>query len=491
MRTALAAALALVLAPPALALPVRSTFTPSDPLAPRQYYLAQDHAFEAFGPELPVVNPVRIAIIDSGLDGGHPEFPRQRIWQARSWVGGSALTDEEGHGTFIAGEIAAAINNEGIAGMAFPAQLVIAKIARSDQTIDVRDEAEAIRWAVDVGARVINLSIGGLRNPFNRRLDTFSKLEAAAIDYAVRHNVVLVAAVGNSDEAPQSPWPYASYPAALPHVIGVSALSPSGNVPSFSDRDRIYNDIAAPGQEIYSTLPRVLTSFRPLCMNQGYSDCGPDEFRHAAGTSFAAPQVTAAAAVLLALRPSLQADQVANVLERSATDVNASNGCRACPLQRDALSGWGRLDVSKAVAALDGVLPLPDRLEPNDDAGSHSVKLSAAVKSVKATLDFWDDQIDVYRIYLRKGQRLRLGLKGPGDATSNLLLWKPGTKRVNDLRTQNLRAAQSIGPGASHRLGYRVRKNGWYYVEVKLATRGAGPYELTITRRRAPTSSNR
>lgn len=484
-RAAAAAALALVLAPSAVALAARATFTPNDPLVSRQYYLGQDHAFDAFGPELPVVNPVRVAVIDSGLDGGHPEFPRSRIWQARSWVGGSALTDEQGHGTFVAGEIAAAIdNNEGIAGMAFPAQLVIAKIARSDQSIDVRDEAQAIRWAADVGARVINLSIGGLRNPFNPRTDTYSKVEAAAIEYAVRKGAVLVAAVGNSDEAPQSPWLYASYPAALPHVIGVSALSPTGNVPNFSDRDRIYNDISAPGQEIYSTLPRALTSFRPLCMNQGYSDCGTDEFRHAAGTSFAAPQVTAAAALLLALKPALQADQVANILERSATDVNASNGCKSCPLLRDSLSGWGRLDVSKAIAALDGVLPPPDRYEPNDDAGTLATKLTAAVTSVKATIDFWDDNIDVYRVYLRKGQKFRLTLDGPAGATSNLLLWKPGTKRVNDLRTQNLRAAQAIGPGASHLLGYRVRKKGWYYVEVKLTTRGSGPYELTLTRSR-------
>jgi subtilisin family serine protease len=206
-RAAAVAALAFVLAPPTAALALRANFTPTDPLASKQYYLAQDHAFDAFGSDLPVLNPVRVAIIDSGLDGGHPEFPRSRIWQARSWVGGSALTDEEGHGTFVAGEIAAAINNnEGIAGMAFPAQLVIAKIARSDQTIDVRDEAEAIRWAVDVGARVINLSIGGLRDPFNPKVDTFSKVEANAIEYAVRKGAILVAAVGNSDEAPQSPW---------------------------------------------------------------------------------------------------------------------------------------------------------------------------------------------------------------------------------------------------------------------------------------------
>jgi len=483
VRKAALAVLALTLAPAAAAMPFRSSFVPNDPLAPKQYYLAQDHAFDAFPTDLPVLNPVRVAIIDSGIDGGHPEFPRSRIWQARSWVGGSPLSDEEGHGTFVAGEIAAAVNNnEGIAGMAFPAQLIIAKIARPDQSIDVRDEAEAIRWAVDVGARVINLSIGGLRDPFNPRRDTFSQVEASAINYAVSNGVVLVAAVGNSDDAPQSPWPFASYPAALPHVIGVSALTPTGNVPQFSNRDRIYNDISAPGQEIYSTLPRALTATHPLCQNQGYSDCGPDEFRHAAGTSFAAPQVTAAAAVLFALKPTLQADQVVNLLERTATDVNASNGCKQCPLQRDTFSGWGRLDVAKAIAALDGVLPPPDRLEPNDDAGGAAARLGIKVTSVRATLDFWDDQIDVYRIYLRKGQKVKLELNGPEGTTSNLLLWKPGTKHVNDLHTQHLRAAQAIGPGPTHGIGYKAPASGFYYVEVKLTAQGSGPYELTIAR---------
>jgi hypothetical protein len=484
VKTAALVVLALALAPTAAAMPLRAGFVPSDPLAPKQYYLAQDHAFDAFPISLPVVNPVRVAIIDSGIDGGHPEFPRSRIWQARSWVGGSPLSDEEGHGTFVAGMIAASIdNNEGIAGMAFPAQLVIAKIARADQSIDVRDEADAIRWAVDVGARVINLSIGGLRDPFNPRRDTFSRVEASAINYAVSRGAVLVAAVGNSDDAPQSPWPFASYPAALPHVLGVSALSPNGNVPQFSNRDRIYNDISAPGQEIYSTLPRALTMPRPLCQNQGYSDCGPDEFRHAAGTSFAAPQVAAAAAVMLALHPTLQPDQVLNVLERTATDMNASNGCKQCPLQRDTFSGWGRLDIAKAIGALEGVLPPPDRLEPNDDAGGSAARLGIRVTSVKATIDFWDDQIDVYRIYLKKGRKVRLTLNGPQGSTSNLLLWKPGTKRVNDLHTQHLRAAQAIGPGPTHGIGYRPRTSGWYYAEVKLTAGSFGPYELTISRR--------
>ena len=486
MRRIAVAALVTALAVPtaAAAMLFRAGFVPTDPLASKQYYLAQDHAFDAFGPELPIVNPVRVSIIDSGLDGSHPEFPRNRIWAGRSFVGGRWDTDEQGHGTFVAGMIAAALNNnEGIAGIAFPAQLIIAKIARGDEAISVEDEAAAIRWAADRGAQVINLSIGGLRDPLNRKRDTFSQAEANALEYAYRRGAVLVAAIGNGDEAPTMPWSYGSYPAALPHVVGVSALTPSGNVPVFSNRDLIYNDIAAPGQDIYSTLPRTLTAQRPTCTNQGYSECGPDEFRHASGTSFAAPQVTAAAAVLLALRPSLTSDQVTNILERTATDVNAATGCRQCALLRDPLSGWGRLDISHAVAALDGPLPPPDRLEPNDDAGTHAPNLPRAVQTLHATLDFWDDQVDVYRTQLKKGERLVLDLEGPKGTTINLLLWRPGTKRVGGLRGQEMRVAQAIRPGPSQRLGYRVKRGGAYYIEVKLVTRNFGSYTLSIARK--------
>ena len=123
--------------------------------------------------------------------------------------------------------------------------------------------------------------------------------------YAVSKGVLVVAAVGNSDQAPSQPWPYASWPAALPHVLGVSALSRKGGSPAFSNRDPQFNDIAAPGEDILSTFPLQLTANRPECVDQGYSSCGPEEYRSAEGTSFATPQVTAAAAVLLATSPGL------------------------------------------------------------------------------------------------------------------------------------------------------------------------------------------
>ena len=478
--TSVAALAIAMLVPPSAA--ARTSFVPSDPLVKYQGYLQQVHAFDAFGDAMPALNPVRVAIVDSGLDTTHPEFPRSEIWAAKSFVS-NALTDEDGHGTFVAGEIGAAVNNDkGIAGIAFPAKLIIAKIAGADASISVDDEAAAIRWSVDHGAQVINLSIGGVRDPLDPATDTFSQVEANAIEYAVRHNVVLVAAVGNADVAPTQPWRWASYPAALPHVLGVSALTQSGNVASFSDRDPIYNDLAAPGQNIFSTLPLALTSTRPSCPDQGYSGCGPEEFKSANGTSFAAPQVSAAAALLLALRPSLRADQVTNILERTATDVNPADGCRQCPAKRDLFSGWGRLDIERAISALGGPLPAPDRLEPNDDAGPTAPILPAARRQLRATLDYWDDQTDVYRIRLAAGQTIRVGVKGPVRTTVNLLLWKPGTRHVNDLHRQGLRAAESLRKGPLQRLVYRARRSGWYYVEVKLASRGFGAYTLSLSR---------
>ena len=480
---------ALVLAVAALAAPAAATglgsFAPNDPLAARQWHLASIHAFD-YWPELPAgLSPVRVAIVDSGIDLGHPEFSG-RIFDSESFVGGDVL-DRDGHGTFVAGLVAASLGNgQGIAGIAFPAQLLIAKVVRADGKIAPEAEAKAIRWAVDSGAQVINLSLGGLRNPRDRRLDTYSRPERDAIDYAYSRGVILVAAVGNGDQAPKSPWDFASYPAALPHVIGVSALARDGSVPDFSNRDRNYNDIAAPGVGIVSTLPRAITANRPTCLEQGYSPCGPATFGEAEGTSYAAAQVSAAAALLLAVRPSLSPGQVSWLLERSARDVSAATGCARCLLQRDPFSGWGELDVAAALRALGGPLPAPDRYEGNDGAGDQAFKLYGRSIGLAATLDFWDDQIDVYKVRLQKGQRVDAWLRGPAGATANLILWKPGTFVVEGLSPalQSRRVARSTRGGSNQHVVHRAREEGWYYVEVKLATPapGDGQYRLHISK---------
>lgn len=464
--------------------PRRLAFVPNDPLVSRQWHLEHIRAFD-FWPELPALAGVRVAVIDSGIDGTHPDL-QGRIAAARTFVGGSPLTDQQGHGTFVAGLIAAEVNNqEGIAGIGFPAQLVVAKVVRPSRSVSLEAEVSAIRWAVDQGARVVNLSLGGLRDPRRPDRDTYSALEAAAIRYAYTRGAVVVAAVGNADQAPSSPWPYASYPAALPHVVGVSALARDGSVPAFSNRDPIYNDIAAPGQDIVSTFPRQLTSARATCDEQGYSPCGPEEYRRAEGTSFAAPQVSATAALLLATRPTLQPDQVASLLERSSVDANASTGCRRCPLQRDSFSGWGRLDVAKSLATLSGPLPAADRYETNDDAGALATPLRVRRASFTATLDFWDDPTDVYKTFVRRGQRLTVTVAGPRGTDTNLVLWKPGTKHVEGLAPslQRRRAARSARPGPRERLSYRAPVAGWYYVQVRISSRDAGAYRLAFTKR--------
>ena len=485
MRRLAAAAAATGLALAGSAAAARAAgFVPNDPLAPRQWYLSQDHAFDFWPSPLPPLAPVRVAVIDSGIDGGHPDLGA-RVVAAKSFVGGNPLTDEEGHGTFVAGEIAAVTDNGlGIAGIAFPAKLVVAKVVRSDE-IPLGAETAAIRWAMNQGARVINLSLGGLRDPRDPLRDSFSPSEASAIDYAVTHGAVVVAAVGNGDQAPRTPWPYASYPAALPHVIGVSAFARDGSVPAFSNRDAVFNDLTAPGQDILSTLPRRLTAARPGCVDQGYSDCGSDDYVHASGTSFSAPQVSAAAALLLALQPTLKADQVSAILERTADDANASNGCRRCPLLRDSLTGWGRLNIANAVAALAGPLPPADRYEPNDDAGAHSSTLWGATIRAAATLDYWDDPVDVYRVRVRARQRVTLGVQGPGRADTDLSLWKPKTRTVAGVAPSILRSrvAAAEGPGATKHLSYRASTGGWYYAEVKVNSAGFGPYTLTIAKR--------
>ena len=364
----------------------RPSYVPNDPLLQRQWYATQNRSFDAWT-EPPPLAAVRVAVIDSGVDGTHPEL-RGRIAATKSFVKGSAMVDTQGHGTFVAGLIAARTNDGiGIAGLAPPAQLLVAKVVGPQSSIPIEAEAKAIRWAVAKGARVINMSLSGPRDPGNPSRDTYSKLEADAVAYAVSKGVLVVAAVGNSDQSPAQPWPFASWPAALPHVIGVSALTRRGGVPAFSNRDPQFNDIAAPGEDILSTLPLALTAKNPECVEQGYSSCGPDEYRSAEGTSFATPQVTAAAAMLIATSPGLAPDQVLTLLEQSAVDARSANGCFVCTVGHDRFTGSGKLDQTAAIELLAVGPPPRDRYEPNDDAGSGAYPLFGARREIAATLE--------------------------------------------------------------------------------------------------------
>ena len=451
-------------------------FVPNDPLAPGQWYLGAIRAFDHW-PEHPAFPPVRVAVVDSGIDAGHPDLAR-RIAGMRSFVSSPAGVDSAGHGTIVAGEIAAAVDDAvGIAGAGVPVQLLVAKVVNSRGQISILAEARAIRWAVDNGAQVINLSLGGPRDPRNARRDTYSALEHAAIDYATRKGVVVVAAAGNCASL-GCPERFASWPAALPHVVGVGALARDGSSPAFSNRDRLHVDLAAPGTDILSTYPRALAAARG-CPHPGYTVCANHSLRRSPrGTSFSAPLVSAAAATLFAERSRLglgplHATQVSALLRRSATDLGSAG--------RDPRSGDGRLDVAAAAALASAEPPPRDRFEANDDAGSRAFTLGAGRRTVEATLDRYDDVRDVYRVRLRAGRVARLTLAGPAGGNSTLVLWRPGTKAVagNGARREN-RVSASAHPGSREAIAFRVRRGGWYFVEVRLVSGRSGAYRLDL-----------
>jgi Subtilase family len=268
----------------------------------------------------------------------------------------------------------------------------------------------------------------------------------------------------------------------------VSAIRQDGSVPAYSNRDAIFVDMAAPGDNIFSTIPLSLTTAG--CADGPYSDCGPPEFRDAIGTSFAAPQVSAAAALILGQDPALKPDQVSWLLERSAADESAANGCPQCPPGRDAYTGWGRLDIQAALTDLTTGTPLPppDLYEPNDDAGALAHALPPLPRTISATLDYWDDQIDVYRVVLKKGQRLFARLTPQEVAATRLALWRPGTQRVEGLDVDlTTRLVQSTRAGVQERLAYTARVSGTYYLEAKLIApaRDSVVYRLSLVKKGA------
>jgi hypothetical protein len=230
-----------------------------------------------------------------------------------------------------------------------------------------------------------------------------------------------------------------------------------------------------------------MTADRPSCAEQGYSPCGTPEFRDSIGTSFAAPQVAAAAALVFSVRPDLRGEQVTALLERTADDANPATGCKQCPLLRDQFSGWGTLNIQRAlqVATSGSAVPPPDAYETNDEAGKWAARLYGAKgKTIHATLDFWDDQIDVYAIYVRKGQKLFAHLGGPPRTDIGLSLWAPGTSSVEGLHVDfSKRITRSRRSGSQQRLSYTARQKGLYYLVAKLHSQTGGQYTLGYVKR--------
>ena len=257
---------------------------------------------------------VTVAVIDTGISPV-PELKDTKFVKGYDFVNDRIEAyDDAGHGTHVAGTIAQSTNNGyGVAGVAYEASLMPLKVLAASGGGTVADIAEAIRYAADNGADVINMSLGGSGE---------SKLMEEAIDYAHQKGVFLVAAAGNSSQNS------ASYPARYPHVIGVAALDSVGVKAPYSNFGAGV-DISAPGgSEAGKILQETIDPETNEPVFVGYQ-----------GTSMAAPHVAGVAALVKATGVK-EPDEVLSVLKQSARVIKED------PLNH---FGAGHLDASAAV----------------------------------------------------------------------------------------------------------------------------------------------
>jgi subtilisin family serine protease len=278
---------------------------------------------------------VTIAVIDTGADVTAPDLAAKSPVTYSVITGGSTVTDAIGHGTFVA-SIAAGAASDGtfFNGFGGNAQLMI--VQANDDTTDFTDanEAAGIVWAVDHGAKIINLSLGGLQT---------SQVEQDALTYATDHGVLLVAAAGNEGQAGN----VSTYPAAVLGASGlaVGASTATGKRASFSTVAP-YISIVAPGVNVLgavssSSSPSLYPRLKmPAAMTGLYG--------YGSGTSYSTAEVSGAAALVWAANPSFTAAQVVQTLEQTASQNGVWNGSR----------GYGVLNVAAAVALASGQ-PVP------------------------------------------------------------------------------------------------------------------------------------
>lgn len=288
-----------------------------------------------------------IAVIDSGVDFTHPDL-RENLWTNKEkrdgaeakandsyagdlhgwdWVSNtSGAVDESGHGTRVAGLIAAVgDNSEGIAGVMWRASLMSLRVLDKENKGTVADAVEAIDYAVAHGARVINCSWG---------LSESSVTLKEAIARAGMHDVLVVASAGNGsqflDEAPHYP---ASY--GLPYVLSVAA---TGKTAELSATSNWGSAVAAPGEELLTTKPG-------------------GEYELFSGTSAAAAVVSGIAGLVKTLRPRLRTEQAQGLILR---------GTRKVAALEDKIMSGGVVDLAGALGEMTTLRP--DEGLAEDDA---------------------------------------------------------------------------------------------------------------------------
>ncbi|HWQ13058.1 MAG TPA: S8 family serine peptidase, partial [Roseiflexaceae bacterium] len=298
----------------------RSARVPQDEMAGEQWALAAVAAFDAW--ETTTGGGVTIALLDTGVSPTHPDLRDNLLPGFDFFNLDEDPRDDDGHGTYTAGVAAARGDNRvGVAGICWDCTILPVKVLDRRGHGDDATIAAGIRFAVDRGARVISMSLGGPED---------TRVMREAIAYARERGVLVVAAAGNGQAEGNLP----SYPAAYPSVLAVSATGRDDTVAAFATTGD-FVDIAAPGAGVWSTL---------------WSRAEGDTYGAANGTSAACPHVAGAAALLLSVRPDLTPEQVAELLQLGADDRG--------PPGRDAAYGAGRLNIARALQILgeEGVL---------------------------------------------------------------------------------------------------------------------------------------
>lgn len=409
----------------------------ADPLEPQEWWLAKVGADPAAAPPA----GVPITIVDSGTDPTHPEF----AGRANTTFLNTQTTFGPGefHGTFVASVAAAPENGVGIAGVYPTAALQLYDASPVPGTPALA--AAGVDAAAQHCPGVINLSFGGT-NP-DAQLDS-------AILTAVHNGCLVVASAGNDGDV-GSPI---TYPASWPHVFTVAATDENDAVASFSTSSPA-NDVAAPGVDIVGAVPL---------------DHNPAGYEPGSGTSFSAPIVSAAAAWVWTLRPTLTATQLAAVLREGARDIG--------PPGFDNASGWGIVNIPASIAA---PAPPPDPEEPNDDinevkpnqllsAGEPSLTTTSKPSNrIAATIDANEDPRDLYRIWVPAHKTVRVKVAAGGRAAARI--WGSQTVSVDEGLSDRRRDLKGTTITAG-------KKGLSAYVEVLLTGRSTNAsYVLTVT----------
>jgi len=297
---------------------------------------------------------VTIAVLDTGIDGTHPDLAGKIAPGFDAVDGDSNPQDENGHGTHVAGIAAAATNNgTGVAGMDWQARIMPVRVLNDQGSGTYGDIIEGINFAYQNGADVLNLSLGGTAS---------SSLLQAAINDAYAAGSLVVAAMGNENSwVPQ-------YPAASANVMAVAATGPSDSRASYSNYGS-HCDIAAPGGEapydpygIFSTMP----TYDVYMTYEGFATW----YDYVSGTSMAAPYVAGLAALVRSADSTLTPDEVQALIQNTADDKGSAGW--------DQYYGHGRINALAALqAASPPVVPAaPTLLSINNDAGLPSFTVS-------------------------------------------------------------------------------------------------------------------